>query len=239
MERALNVVIPVYNEGENILRTLAEVDRNAPPGTQVYVVHDFPEDNTLVELPRFTGHNVSVQPLLNTLGPGVLNALKFGLQQRGSLATLVVMGDMSDDLAILGRMLEDVEKGAAVVCGSRYMRGGRHIGGPLLKKTLSRCAGLSLSWLVRFPTHDPSNSFKLYARDFLDSVTVESPAGFAVGIELVVKAWMAGRRVTEIPSTWRDRAAGASRFKLWAWLPIYLRWYVQALKFGLLARFRP
>jgi hypothetical protein len=105
------------------------------------------------------------------------------------------------------------------------MPGGRQVGGPRLKRLLSRIAGLTLHWFARVPTHDPTNNFKLYSRRFLDSVDVESSAGFELALELTVKATLARRRVAEVPTTWRDRTAGQSNFKLRQWLPHYLHWY--------------
>jgi dolichol-phosphate mannosyltransferase len=105
------------------------------------------------------------------------------------------------------------------------MRGGRQEGGPRLKRLMSRTAGLTLHWFAGVPTHDPTNNFKLYARRFLDEVTIESTAGFELALELTVKATLAGRRIGEVPTTWRDRTAGQSNFKLRRWLPHYLHWY--------------
>ena len=105
------------------------------------------------------------------------------------------------------------------------MRGGRQIGGPPLKRLMSRTAGLTLHWFAGVPTHDPTNNFKLYSRRFLDTVTIESTAGFELALELTVKATIARRRVAEVPTTWRDRTAGESNFKLRKWLPHYLHWY--------------
>jgi hypothetical protein len=110
------------------------------------------------------------------------------------------------------------------------MKGGRQIGGPVLKRLLSRGAGLSLHRFAGVATHDPTNNFKLYSRRFLESVTIESTAGFELALELTVKATLAGRRVAEVPTTWRDRTAGQSNFKLRKWLPHYLRWYLTALR---------
>jgi hypothetical protein len=97
-------------------------------------------------------------------------------------------------------------------------------------------AGVTLHWFAGLPTHDPTNSFKAYRRDFLEETPIESPAGFALALELTVKAHFSGRRVTEIPATWRDRTAGESRFRIWAWLPLYLRWYFRALRWRWLGR---
>jgi hypothetical protein len=127
-------------------------------------------------------------------------------------------------------MLELVEQGADVVCGSRYMKGGRQIGGPLLKGLLSRAAGVSLHYLAGLPTRDATNSFKMYRTKFLQGLRFESSGGFEIGMEAVVKAYVCGGRVAELPSTWTDRVAGESRFRLWNWLPNYLRWYFYAFR---------
>ena len=78
--------------------------------------------------------------------------------------------------------------GADLVAASRYMRGGRQIGGPRLKSLLSRLAGLSLHSIGGLPIHDPTNNFKLYRRSFLAAIPIESRAGFEVALELSVKA---------------------------------------------------
>ncbi len=109
-----------------------------------------------------------------------------------------------------------------------YINVGHQIGGPLVKRTLSRLAGQSLYVLGRVGTHDSTNSFKAYSTDFVRRVGVESEQGFEIGIELVAKARRARLPVAEIPTTWRDRTSGDSRFRLAAWIPHYLRWYLYA-----------
>ena len=99
---------------------------------------------------------------------------------------------------------------------------------------MSRTAGLSLHWLGGMPIHDPTNNFRLYSKRLLERVTIESTGGFELGIELTVKAHLMGMRIAEVPTTWRDRTAGESRFKLWQWLPRYLKWYWRGIggRFG-------
>jgi dolichol-phosphate mannosyltransferase len=129
-------------------------------------------------------------------------------------------------------MVRLADHGADVVAASRYMRGGRQIGGPRLKGLLSRMAGLTLHRFAGVRTHDPTNNFKLYSRAFLDDVTIESRSGIELALELTVKATIDGRKVAELPTTWRDRNAGTSNFRLRQWLPHYLRWYLLALRPG-------
>jgi hypothetical protein len=139
--------------------------------------------------------------------------MRAGIASARGTYILISMADGSDDPAVVDRMVEQARSGADVVSASRYMRGGRQVGGPLLKRTLSRLAGLSLHWFAGVPTHDPTNNFKLYARQFLEHTPIESKAGFELALELTVKASLAGRLVAEVPTTWRDRTAGASNFE--------------------------
>ena len=223
---ALSVVIPVYNEGENVVPTLrGVVTQTATRPLEVLVVHDMDEDTTVPVVRRLQEEMPEVRLHRNTLGRGVLNALKSGLRAARAPYVLVTMGDGSDDPADIDAMYTLARDGADVVAGSRYMRGGRQVGGPLLKRTMSRAAGLSLHWLGGLPVHDATSNFRLYSKKLLNQVTIESQGGFELGLELTVKAYRLGLRIAEVPTTWRDRTEGQSRFRLWQWLPRYLHWY--------------
>ncbi len=172
----------------------------------------------------------AVRLVHNTLGRGVLNALKAGFRASRGDVVVVMMADRSDeprDVAALARL---VRQGADVAAGSRYMRGGRQEGGPLLKRTLSRLAGVSLHYLAGLPVHDATNNFRAYSRRVVEEIPIEGEASFALALELTLKAHWRGWRVAEAPTVWRARTAGQSRFRLWAWLPHYLRWYLRAMK---------
>jgi len=120
-----------------------------------------------------------------------------------------------------------------VVVASRYMAGGRQIGGPWLKGQLSRWGGRSLKWLAGFPVSDATNSFRLYDAALVRRIEIESTGGFEVGFEITLKAWMGGARIAEVPCTWRDRVAGQSRFALRKWLPLYARLWARAVAHGM------
>src|SRR5438132_8597575 len=142
---ALSVVIPVYNEGENVAPTLrGVVERCKVRPLEVLVVHDFDEDTTVAVVKRLQAEMPELRLHKNTLGRGVLNAMKSGLRAARAPYVLITMGDGSDDPADIDPMVVLARAGADVVAGSRYNRGGRQVGGPLLKRTMSRTAGLSL-----------------------------------------------------------------------------------------------
>jgi glycosyltransferase involved in cell wall biosynthesis len=215
----------VYNEGEAVEPVLRALDAAVKTPHELVVVYDFDGDTTVPVIARLAGEIPSLRGLRNDLGRGVLNAMKAGIAGTSAPYVLISMADGSDDPHAVDRMVALATAGADVVSAARYMKGGRQIGGPPLKRLMSRAAGLSLHWFARVPTHDPTNNFKLYSRQFLEATTIESTAGFELALELTVKATLAHRKVAEIPTTWRDRTAGQSNFKLRKWLPHYLHWY--------------
>jgi dolichol-phosphate mannosyltransferase len=233
-EPELSVILPVYNEGEAVEPVLRALSAGVTTSHELVVVYDFDGDTTVPVIARLAGEIPGLRGLRNDLGRGVLNAMKAGIAGTRAPYVLISMADGSDEPHIVDSMVALARSGADVVAASRYMRGGHQVGGPLFKRLMSRTAGLTLHWFAGVPTHDPTNNFKLYSRRFLDATTIESEAGFELALELTVKATLAGRRVAEVPTTWRDRTAGQSNFKLRKWLPHYLHWY----KVAFLGRFR-
>ncbi len=226
MTRPVSIVIPVYNEGEAVVPYLDQIVETMDGPYEVLVVHDMIEDTTVPVLSRYDEQ--IVMPTLNTYGRGPANAIRFGLDAAKGDVIVVTMADGSDNAEQIPEMARLVGEGNAVVAASRYMKGGRQIGGPRIKGWMSRLAGVSLYHLGRVGTHDATNSFKAYRTDFVRRVGVESTAGFEIGIELVAKARRAREPVVEIPTTWNDRDEGESRFDVVGWIPKYLHWYFYA-----------
>lgn len=227
----LTIVIPVHNEGVNFRALWRELSSMVTLPFRALVVYDFDEDDTLPVVHEIIAAGEQRLRLVkNSVGRGVVGAIRTGFEEAGDGPVLVVMADLSDDLTRVPRMLELYEQGYDLVAGSRYMKGGQIIGGPWLKQNLSKMAGKSLHWLRRLPTRDATNAFKLYDGRMVRSFRIESRGGFELNLELTVKAFLAGYRIAEVPTVWRDRTAGRSRFRLWSWLPHYLKWYLYAFR---------
>lgn len=234
--RLLSVIIPVYNEGDNIqlcVRRLTEALADMPH--ELVVCYDFDEDTTLPALIAMPDRPTTVRLVRNSLGKGVANALITGFAAARGDVVVTSMADLSDPPSVIPLMAAKIrEEGADVVSGSRYMPGGTQRGGPWFKGLMSRTAGLSLHYLGRVPTHDATTNFRAYSSRFLEDVPVESVKGFEVGLELTTKAHLLGYRIDEVPSTWDERTAGTSKFDLVGWLPAYLHWYGLSMRGPLL-----
>ena len=226
----ISLVVPVFNEAANIVPFLRDVESQVHEPHEILIVYDFPDDNTLPAIATMNPPCPAMRLVHNMLGRGVLNALKAGFQASKGDVVIVMMADRSDEPKDVAAMAQLVRNGADVVAGSRYVRGGGQEGGPLLKRTLSRLAGVSLHYLAGLPIHDATNNFRAYSRRVIEQIPIEGDASFAVALELTLKAHWHRWRIAEVPTVWHDRTAGQSRFRLFAWLPHYLKWYLLALR---------
>jgi dolichol-phosphate mannosyltransferase len=228
MKPRVSIIVTAHNEGETIVPYLDRLLESVTLPCEVLVVFDSPDDTTSPWLDKYARSDARVVPTLNAYGPGPARAIRFGFAQAKADVVVVTMADGCDDPMQIDPLVRLVERGVVVAAASRYMRGGQQIGGPALKSTLSRLAGLSLHLFTRVGTRDATNSFKAYSAAFVKEVGIESDHGFEVGLELVAKARRRRLRVAELPTIWLERSFGQSKFKLRKWIPKYLRWYLHA-----------
>ena len=225
MKPRISVVIPVYNEGEAIVACLQRILRDVLIPSEILLVHDMPDDTTVPYADQVAATDPRVRTVLNTYGRGPANAIRFGFDAAVAPVVVVTMADGCDDPRQIDELARLVERGVVVAAASRYMPGGQQVGGPRLKRSMSRWAGRSLHSFARVGTRDSTNSFKAYDAEFVRAVGIESRTGFEIGLELTAKATRLRLPVAELPTIWLDRKLGESRFDLGRFLPGYLRWY--------------
>ena len=219
----------MYNEGSSVEPTLRRIANSVKLPHEMLIVYDHDDDSTLPTLKQLAAEVPTIRPVKNHLGTGPATAIRTGFATSDAPVVVVTMADGCDDPEQIDQLTKLVERGVVVACASRYVRGGQQVGGGLVKRSLSKFAGLSLHYVARVGTRDATNSFKAYSRNFVESVGIESDQGFEIGIELVAKAKRARLPVAEIPTIWLDRSFGESKFKLSKWAPYYLKWYFHAL----------
>jgi dolichol-phosphate mannosyltransferase len=222
------VIVPALNERENIGIFLSRIEEAVSLPIEVLVVVDSIRDSTLIGIKEHQNNGLNVRALVSELPKGPSNAIKYGISKALADVVVITMADGSDDPRAIDDLIRLVERGCSIAAASRYMPGGQQIGGPRIKKLLSKNASRILRLSLGLGTHDSTNSFKAYSRVFLDEVGIESNKGFEVGIELVAKAHRRGYMIAEVPTIWIDRSVGESNFQLRRWLPQYMRWFIYA-----------
>jgi dolichol-phosphate mannosyltransferase len=218
----VSVVIPVAGEGEHIVSCVSRILREVELPSEILVVHERVDDPTVPYAQELSRSDSRVRVVRNTYGPGPANAIRFGIDTARAPVAVVTMADGCDDPRQIDPLARLVDRGVVVAAASRYMPGGQRVGGPRVKRMLSRTAGRLLHTFARVGTRDATNSFKAYSTEFVKAVGVESRTGLEVGLELTAKATRARLPVAEIPTIWLDRPISTSQRRF---LPDYLRWF--------------
>ena len=226
---SISVIIPAFEEGESVVAGLANLSQEIQQPNEILVVVDNPSDSTVDPVKKLSEKYPSIRLVVNTYGAGPANAIRYGIDQAIANVVVVTMADGCDDPRQVEELAHLVRRGVVIASASRYMPGGQQVGGPRLKRLLSRVAGKSFALITGIGTRDATNSFKAYDKKFVEKAGIHSRHGFEIGLELTAKARRLGLSVAEIPTTWIDRTYGKSNFRLAKWLPRYLGWYLFGL----------
>lgn len=225
----LDIIIPVYNEGDNIVPTLRGLAAGVKTSNRILICYDREDDDTLpaIRSNRERFDKLTIE-LVRNRGRGAHGAVVTGFSASTAPFVLVFPADDDFNAGIIDAMIAEAAKGCDIVCASRFMAGGSMVGCPWLKAVLVRAASFTLYHVARLPTHDASSGFRLFSRRVLDEIEIESERGFCYSIELLVKCHRLRWPIGEVPAQWIERTHGASRFQVIKWLPDYLRWYIYA-----------
>ncbi len=226
----ITLVIPAHNEEEVIAHTINSIEEKLNLDYEIVVVNDHSVDNTGIVVKGLMKQYPNLRLVENDMERGFASALKKGFSVANSDFIIPVMADLCDDPLTIYDMYRKALKGFDVVCGSRYMKGGAKTGGPLIQSTFSRVVGWSLKYLIGIPTFDVSNSFKCYRKNVLDSLEFQSK-GFEISMEITLKAYSSGFTITEVPTAWKGRFIGKSKFYLFKVAPGYIELYLWAVFF--------
>lgn len=223
----LSVIVPAYNEEDNIIDVINKIEEALEIPHELVVVNDHSIDTTAQLVTGFARQYNNIRLVENKLSRGFANALKTGFSSVATDIAVPVMADLCDDLSTLKKMFEKINQGYDVVCGSRYIKGGSRQGGSRLKGFFSCFVGRSLKILLGLPTHDIANAFKMYRKGVIESIDIQSQ-GFEISMEIPLKAYFLGFRITELPTVWKERTKGKSSFRMFKLFPDYFKLYIWA-----------
>jgi len=214
--RGVWVVLPTYNERENleamagaILRALPEasllvVDDNSPDGTGAMA------DTLAAAEPRIS---VLHRPGKQGLGAAYRDGFRWVLERPDTKAVVQMDADFSHDPGDLPRLLAPLMSGADLALGTRYMPGGDTVGWPWYRKVISRGGTLFARTVLLMPYRDLTGGFKAWRRELIDAIRLRETSGSGYGFQIET-TWWAHRRgaaIREVSIVFRERVAGASK----------------------------
>jgi glycosyltransferase involved in cell wall biosynthesis len=224
----LAIIIPAHNEQDNIVDAINRIEGFLDIPHELIVVNDHSTDATAGLVQRVSRQYSNIRLVENLNERGFANAIKTGFAHNKADIVVLVMADLCDDLQTIKEMFKKINEGYDVVCGARYIKGGTRIGGSKIKGFFSCFVGWSLHYLLGMPVHDIANAFKMYRKNVLDNIDIESK-GFEISMEIPLKAYYSGFKISEVPTAWRERTKGKSNFRMFKLLPSYLKLYIWAI----------
>ncbi len=225
----LSIIIPVYNEKDNILNTIKSLKDNISVNSEILIVYDSDEDTTIPIIKNNFKESDNLILLKNNIFKGPSGAIRAGIKYSSAELILVTMADLCDDHTQISEMIYLMKDNVGVISPSRYCKDGEHQLENSFKKFLPLIAGKLLKLFTKVSTSDPTNSYKLYSRTLLSSINLSSTTSFSVTLEIVVKASCLNFSIVEIPTVWRKRQSGVSNFKIWRSIVTYLPWFLIAM----------
>ena len=227
-QQGFDIIIPVYNEGKNIIKLIKYLLNSSKNISNIYICFDFDNDSSVIAIKNSKYANNKNIILLKNLHSGPCEAVKTGFYHSKSKVVVMYPADDLNNGLLLDKMYEYFLNGYDVICPSRFMKGGIMKNCPLLKSILVRIVSFTLYYFARIKTKDPTNGFRMFSRKLLNNVSIKSNEGFAYSIELLVKAKHLNLNIIEVPSIWIEREDRKSSFKIIKWSKSYIKWYLLA-----------
>ena len=225
----IDIIIPVYNEGQKVIRLLGLFEKNIKNKFNIFFCYDDDNDDIFNYSGGFEKFKFPIKLIKNkSIGP--CSAVITGLEKSKSDCKLVYPADDFINTNIIDIMFDKFNEGADIVVASRFIKGGSMKGCPMIKSFLVRTASFTLHAFSSIPVEDASNGFRMFSKKLLNKVKIQSKMGFAYSLELLVKCNRLGYKISEVPAQWEERSEGQSNFKILRWLGEYLRWYIYGLK---------
>jgi dolichol-phosphate mannosyltransferase len=212
------VVIPTYNEADNVAEVLQRA-RAALPDAAILVVDDGSPDGTAERVEMLARRIGAVSVLRRAGKQGLGSAYRDGFRRglADGYDVLVEMdADLSHDPAVLPDLVDAVADGADLAIGSRYVPGGSVPGWPWWRQAISRVGGTYARLMLRVPVADATSGFRAFRAATLESVDLDHVRadGYGFQVEMAYRVHTVGGTITEIPIAFRDRTRGRSKMSM-------------------------
>ena len=224
----LDIIIPVYNEDENIIRLLKALEDKVVCNFRVLICYDGESDKTLKYIKNKTIINKEIL-LVKNPKQGPNSAIIEGINSSIAEIILIYMADDFENVKLINNMINLIERGNDLVIPSRFIPGGNMLGANKIKKMITIAGSYLIYYLARIPFKDCTNAFKMFSANLKDKIKLDSTTGFTFAMELTTKSYLSNLKIIEIPSVWIENKNRKSNFKIFKWLPYYIYWLIYSM----------
>ncbi|MBC8550696.1 MAG: glycosyltransferase family 2 protein [Nitrospira sp.] len=226
IEKKLTLVMPVFNDHERVIPVISTLFITIRYPFQLIVVYDSDTDGTIAVVKKLQEYFPEIILLQNEWKKGVLNAIKTGLKHANTPYVGIWASYHVDPYCVVNDMVDKLDSGYDLVSVTRFSTDKFIARGNPIKKLLSFGGNLILHSVIGMPVTDVTTSLKVYKKELLDTIEIETIAGWAVSAELSIKAAINGYRLTEIPLQRKNvnLIHGITNFSIFKQSGEYFRW---------------
>lgn len=209
----ISVVIPMYNEEENVVKTLEEANNILKNlrDLEIIVVDDGSTDNTFKFAKEFKSDK-DILILTHPVNMGMGRALRTGFEKATGDVIVTIDADLSYDPSYIPKMIDELDESTDIVIGSQYMEGGKTENIPPLRLFISKTANKLVGYAMADNLRTVTGVLRAYRKEVLDSIELESN-GTEINPEIISKARAVGFNLKEIPVTLKGRELGKSKVR--------------------------
>ena len=219
------------NEGKNIGIMLEKLKEHVKLTPEMLVIYDTRNDDTIPVVKKLQRKYKNVKLIQNTLGKGVANAIRTGINNANGEYALILAADDFGPIMAINDMLYLMEHGCDFVSCTRYAYGGQRDKDSITQKILSNIGNKMFRALSGSVFTDVTTGFKMFRKSALDKIKLESDStSWAIVFEMTIKAQAAALKLGEVPVVSNDRIYGKSTFRLGPWFKEYLKWFRWGIK---------
>ena len=224
----LDIIIPAYNEDENIVRLLKALEDEMVCNFRVLICYDSESDKTLKYVKN---KNIINKEILLIKNPkqGPNSAIIAGINSSKAEIILIYMADDFNNIKLINNMINLIERGNELIIPSRFIAGGKMLGANKIKKMITIIGSYLIYYFARIPFKDCTNAFKMFSANLKDKIKLDSTTGFTFAMELTTKSYLLNLKIIEIPSVWIETKNRKSNFKIFKWLPYYIYWLIYSM----------
>ncbi|MBN2454283.1 glycosyltransferase [Candidatus Woesearchaeota archaeon] len=213
----LSIIIPAHNEEQNLpslLDSLLSLVKKNSWNAEIIVSDDHSTDATASIADKYSSKHKNIRVIHRRDGNrGMGYTLREATKNAKGEIIIWTMADKSDDLSTFRKLVSSINDGYDMVFGARYIRGGSKGDLAMHKAISSSTYSKVAAFLFRMRVHDITNAFRAFRKEVFDAVTLNS-GDFAISPEFAIKANLLGYRLGEVPTTYSDRKAGRTSFKM-------------------------
>lgn len=210
----ISVIIPMFNEEENVLNTLNCVNDilKEYDDYEIIAVDDGSYDNTFELASEYASNNPNIVILQHSINRGMGGALRTGFKNARCDIVITIDADLSYDPYYIPKLVNELDEATDIVIGSQYMAGGKTEDIPFLRLFISKMANRIVGYAMVDNISTVTGVLRAYRKEVLDSIELESN-GTEINPEILAKAKAIGFNIKEIPVTLKARKLGKSKVR--------------------------